>query len=115
MAPPENLTKMLFRTAGNSATSALKIKGRPHKPEFIPQSDANLRACFENISVGLAAGRGGWRRCSSVEDPRGIFSFVSPRHLPRRARNPFPDLFSKYALTPPKMEQPCAISGDRSC
>jgi hypothetical protein len=22
----------------------------------------------------------GWLRCSSVEDPRGIFSFVTPRH-----------------------------------
>src|SRR5882724_6603813 len=27
-----------------------------------------LRACFENIPVGLAAGRGGWLRCSSVAD-----------------------------------------------
>src|SRR5580658_2917274 len=38
-----------------------------------PAADFHLRACFENISVGLAAGRGG---C-----------------------NPFPDLFSKHALT----------------
>src|SRR5476649_1499784 len=57
-----------------------------------------LRACFENIPDGLAAGPGGWLRCSSVEDPRGIFSFVTPRHPPRRARNPLPDLFSKQAL-----------------
>jgi hypothetical protein len=27
-----------------------------------------LRACFKNISEGLAAGRGGWLRCSSVTD-----------------------------------------------
>jgi hypothetical protein len=48
---------------------------------------------------------------SSVEDPRGIFSFVESEqirnarfagclaiHPPRRACNPFPDLFSKHAL-----------------
>jgi thiol-disulfide isomerase/thioredoxin len=28
----------------------------------------DLRACFENILGGLAAGRGGWLRCSSVAD-----------------------------------------------
>jgi hypothetical protein len=57
-----------------------------------------LRACFENSSGGLAADRGGWLRCSSVEDPRGIFSFVAPRHPPRRARNPASGQFSKHAL-----------------
>ena len=25
---------------------------------------------------------GGWLRCSSVEDPQGVFSFVTPRHPP---------------------------------
>jgi hypothetical protein len=44
-----------------------------------------LRACFENISGGLAAGRGGWLRGSSVEDPRGIFSFVESEQI-RNAR-----------------------------
>jgi YD repeat-containing protein len=57
-----------------------------------------LRACFKNISGRLAAGRGGWLRCFSVEDPRGIFSFVAPRPLPRRARNPHSDLFLKHPL-----------------
>jgi hypothetical protein len=59
---------------------------------------AGITARFENISGGLAAGRGVWLRCSSLEDPRGIFSFVAPCHPPRLARNPFPDLFSKHAL-----------------
>jgi len=27
-----------------------------------------MRACFENISAGLAAGRGDWLRCSPVTD-----------------------------------------------
>jgi beta-xylosidase len=58
-----------------------------------------LRACFENSPGGLAPGRGGWLRCSSVEDPRGIFSFVAPRHPPRRGRNLGSGLFSKHALT----------------
>jgi hypothetical protein len=66
---------------------------------IIPLTNMALRACFEIISGGLAAGRGGWLCCSSVEEPRGIFSFVAPRHPPRRARNPCPDLFSKHALT----------------
>jgi hypothetical protein len=46
---------------------------------------SSLRACFENISGGLAAGRGSWLRCSSVEDPRGIFSFVGSEQI-RNAR-----------------------------
>ncbi len=82
-----------------------------------------LRACFENIPGGLAGseqiigmhctavlGRGGWLRCSSVTDFSRICSLVGseqimgcplcglPRHPPRRARNPFPGLFSKHAL-----------------
>jgi len=60
--------------------------------------ESSLRACFRNISVGLAAGRGGWRRCSSVADFSRICALVAPRHPPRRARNPSPDLFSKHAL-----------------
>jgi hypothetical protein len=56
------------------------------------------RACFENISGGLAAGRGGWLRCSTVADFSRICALVAPRHPPRRARNPSPNLFSKHAL-----------------
>jgi hypothetical protein len=52
-----------------------------------------LRACFENSSGGLAAGRGGWLRYSAVEDPRGIFSFVAPRHPRRPAAIPYPIYF----------------------
>src|SRR3954470_2869884 len=58
-----------------------------------------LRACFKNIPVGLAAGRGGWLRCSSVTDFSRICSLLAPRHPPHRARNPFPSLFLKHALT----------------
>ena len=57
-----------------------------------------LRACFENISGGLAAGRGGWLRCASVADFSRICALVAPRHPPRRARNPGSGLFSKNAL-----------------
>jgi hypothetical protein len=52
-----------------------------------------LRACFENISGGLAAGLGGWLRCASVADFSRICALVAPRHPPRRARNPFPIYF----------------------
>src|SRR5580765_4839145 len=58
----------------------------------------HIRACFKNIPVGLAAGRGGWLRCSSVTDFSRICSLLAPRHPPRRARNPFPSLFLKHAL-----------------
>jgi hypothetical protein len=64
-----------------------------------------LWACFENISGGFAAGRGGWLRCSSIEDARERFSFVKseqikgcplcglPRHPPLPAAIPFPIYF----------------------
>src|SRR5260221_2447801 len=69
------------------------VPASPDLPTFA------LRACFENIPVGLAAGRGGWLRCSSVTDCSRICALVAPCHPPRRARNPFPDLlFSKHAL-----------------
>src|SRR5580765_4884937 len=61
-------------------------------------SDTGLRACLKNIPVGLAAGRGGWLRCSSVTDFSRICSLLAPRHPPRRARYPFPSLFLKHAL-----------------
>src|SRR5215203_3917068 len=32
------------------------------------------------------APQAGWLRCSSVEDPQGIFSFVVPRHPARGAK-----------------------------
>ena len=69
-------------------------------PAALPFQPRNFRACIENSSGVLAARRGGWRRCSSVEDPRGIFSLrrASPSTPPRR--NPFPDQFSKRALIP---------------
>jgi hypothetical protein len=78
----------------------------------------SFRACFENISGGLAGseqiiglhrkavlGRGGWLRCSSVADFSRICALVKseqirtarlrglPRHPPRRARNPIPSYF----------------------
>src|SRR5580765_547741 len=62
-------------------------------------SDTGLRACLKNIPVGLAAGRGGWVCWSSVTDFSRICSLLAPRHPPRRARNPFPSLFSKHALS----------------
>ncbi len=37
-------------------------------PKIGPFAAHFLRACFENISGGLAAGRGDWLRCSSVTD-----------------------------------------------
>jgi hypothetical protein len=59
-----------------------------------PTASFRLRACFENSSGALAgreqiiglhlqssAGRGGWLRCSSVKDPRGIFSFVDSEQI----------------------------------
>src|SRR5688572_1655850 len=56
-----------------------------------------LRACLKNISEGLAAGQGGWLRCSSVTDfanmrPRR----ASPSTLPR-SQSPL-DLFFRHAL-----------------
>jgi len=69
-----------------------------------------LRACFENTSGGLAAGRGGWLRCSSVTDFSRICALVKseqiraarlrglPRHPPRRARNPIPIYFQNTLL-----------------
>jgi len=57
-----------------------------------------LRACFENTSGGLAAGRGGWLRCSSVTDFSRICALVTPRHPPRRARNPIPIYFQNTLL-----------------
>ena len=56
-----------------------------------------IRACFENISGGLAAGRGDWLRCFSVTD----FCEYAPSS--RLAIRPVPpqslaDLFSKQAL-----------------
>src|SRR5271165_4154354 len=45
------------------------------------------------------AGRGGWRRCSSVTDFWRICTLVAPCQPPRQTRNPLPDLFSKQALT----------------
>jgi hypothetical protein len=62
-----------------------------------------FRACFENISGGLAAGRGGWLRCASVADFSRISALVAPRQPPRRARNPGSELFSKHALGPPSI------------
>jgi hypothetical protein len=56
-----------------------------------------LRTCFENRSEKGLGGAGAWLRCSSVEDPRGIFSFVAPRHPPRPAARP-PEIFSIHAL-----------------
>jgi hypothetical protein len=69
----------------------------PKALKEVGQSSA-LRACFENISGGLAAGRGGWLRCSSVADFSRICALVAPRHPPRRAHNPNSELFSKHAL-----------------
>src|ERR1700677_655881 len=37
---------------------------KPPAPVIVPIS---LRACFENRSRGLAAGRGGWLRCSGID------------------------------------------------
>src|SRR5688500_2470154 len=62
-----------------------------------------VRACLKNISEGLAAGQGGWLRCSSVTDfanmrPRR----ASPSTLPR-SQSPL-DLFFRHAprlMTPP--------------
>src|SRR5258708_36202499 len=41
-----------------------------------------------------------WLRCSSVEDPPGIFSFVAPRH-PAFSPKTAPLVVSKQALTSP--------------
>src|SRR5271166_5389632 len=55
-----------------------------------------LRACFENISGGLAAGRGVWLRCSSVIDfPRICALLDALPAAPPRSQS-LPDLFSKH-------------------
>src|SRR5258707_9099409 len=54
---------------------------------------ATLRACFENIPVGLAAERGGWLRCSPVTDCSRICALVAPRHPPAALAIPFPIYF----------------------
>jgi hypothetical protein len=41
----------------------------------------------------LEANRKHPKESFSVEDPRGIFSFVAPRHPPRPAAIPFPIYF----------------------
>jgi len=57
-----------------------------------------VRACFENIPAGLAAGRGVWLRCSSVTDFLANMRpcRASPSSPPRSQS--LPDLFSKHAL-----------------
>ena len=54
-----------------------------------------IRACFKNISGGLAAGWSGWRRCSSVEYPRGIFSYVAPRLAQKSATQSLPSQLNR--------------------
>lgn len=57
-----------------------------------------MRACFENILGGLAAGRAVWLRCSSVTD---FLANMRPRRVspsgPPRSQS-LPNLFSKHAL-----------------
>src|ERR1700677_1317263 len=88
-----------------------------HDGEFL------FRACFENISGGLAAGRRGWLRCSSVTEFFRICALVKSEQIrSARLRGPVrtdkncpasraaspsapprsqshPDLFSKHALS----------------
>jgi hypothetical protein len=40
-----------------------------------------------NQGSKLTGSFGGWRRCSSVEEPRGIFSFVAPCQPPKYVRH----------------------------
>ncbi len=54
-----------------------------------PSCSVRLRACLETTV---------WLRCSSVEDPPGIFSFVAPRH-PALSPKTAPLVVSKQALT----------------
>jgi hypothetical protein len=54
-----------------------------------------LRACFENISVGFAAGGAAGFVARRLQI--SLEYTPSSRHPPRRARNPFPDPFSKHS------------------
>ena len=95
------VTEFVVRS-GRLAASAHEIPA----PNNARASNNFLRACFENISGGLAAGRGGWLRCSSVTD---FLSNMRPRRAspsaPPRSQS-LPDLFSKHALMVQSVRNP---------
>jgi len=57
-----------FRIPHGTQEPGANRAAQPDRAKLLPLAPSRLRACFKNIPGGLAAGRGVWRRCSSVTD-----------------------------------------------
>src|SRR6202008_731511 len=82
------ITGAKARTVARAKEGAAPCPTSPRRAEGATAAASPLfRACLENISGGLAMGRGGWLRCSPVTDT-SLESAPSLR---------LTDLFSKHA------------------